>query len=288
MKRVLKVENYIRRIPSREFYIAIDTDRTNGKMGRLGFNNPPQKGQSILPHAIGLYTTRNFDGQRVTFDDQPKETRDVAGVDWHGNPTLRPRLCYPVKEFKMGVKLVIREVDEKTFVTAGPFTMPDRRTQNTMNMFIELFDDFIVLGTDEDGRIIPPPKKVNWVILHAGSSVFDKKERIENIIVRLPQLKQADVRARFALIDEFGDHQVAEGQFSFNGYIAHIFENVCLLEPTRTGNATYVVRASEWEALSQLTKRQLVRGTSLLDRIVHSTSWAKQMKSMMKEQNHVR
>lgn len=81
--------------------------------------------------------------------------------------------------------------------------------------------------------------------------------------------------ARLTAVGEKKPDFVAIGIGGFEGYTVFGFvqKGLCVLESPQVNNATYVLPLESWEAVSQMTKAQILDSNAHKARIVHTRSW---------------
>ncbi len=91
------------------------------------------------------------------------------------------------------------------------------------------------------------------------------------------------VENRLETINNYGPTFVAIGDGGFHGYVIFGFpeHGLFLLESSFEGNATYVF-GERWEALSQLTKKEILAGNLQTARVIHrAVSWHGEIRQML-------
>jgi hypothetical protein len=87
---------------------------------------------------------------------------------------------------------------------------------------------------------------------------------------------------RQATIESYGPSEKAVGQAGFLDYVAYIFKSrsLVVLESLQRDNAIYIL-GDNWEAISRMSKSQILNGSLHLARIVHSEGWKKRLQQAM-------
>lgn len=251
---------------------------------KVGFAEVPASGDSILPIASGPATGFNAHGKEIVRRDLPMETRsrmiNTSWQDWHGQThygiqtrdyEAYPReLMPPPEEFLTGMRkdghivaasrIVSRDEDETDIV-------------NILNVFLECFPSFEIVRPDltEPTEI----RKLNWKILPQGQYPFERaRQALEDYLQRLSEDDRATATERIRAITRHSPDFVAVGVGGFSDYVVFGFRGRrrYVLESPNTGNATYIFR-DEWEAISRLSKREILQGNLQEARLIHNARW---------------
>ena len=109
------------------------------------------------------------------------------------------------------------------------------------------------------------------------------KKELNEYLDRLPESRKNTVQTRHKQISDHEPDFLAVGFDSFNGYVVYGFEkkNLYIFESHETNNATYVFNR-DWEELSQLTKRDIIKGELCYKRIIHSPNWEDDIEKLLK------
>lgn len=281
--------------PSEEFLLGLPVDsRVERRLEALGFGPPLVPGHRLLPSPrIGPACRRNAEGFDIVHRDRPMETA-FRQVEWHwkqfkGRHDTEevskivdvPYKRYPrthVPPYSVGLEIRMR-LDGRLFVVAGPFRNESDKLvvpTNTANMLKETLGGFEVLDMDLAGWVSAPQRQVNWQLLPPGKNPWESaRPALEAIFRRAPAGNQNVLRARLTAVGERNPDFVAIGIGGFEGYTVFGFEDrkLCVLESPKVNNATYVLPLDSWEALSQLTKAQILDAGAHKARIVHTGSW---------------
>ena len=275
------------------------------RIEELGFSMPLVAGESLLPEAkLGRGARRNANGYEIVHRDQPKETRyhqmQWTRMQYHGRDLVevteiidRPYYRYPrtlVLPFSVELKLHEQKDGAKS-VIAGPLPLAGEGAvaalQNTIHMFIDLFGKCLIVSNIND-VYVAPTRQLNWEILPVGQQPWEETERaIRRLIERAKPSEQPVLRARFDAIARYRPDFIATGRGGFTRYIVHGWEkqNFYLLESMEVNNATYVLK-EDWEAVSKLTKAEILHADSHKARLIHREQWFGDLHQLM-EQNRI-
>lgn len=251
---------------------------------KVGFAGVPDVGDSILPIASGPATSFNARGKEIVRRDLPMETRsrmiNTSWQDWHGQThygiqtrdyEAYPReLIPPPEEFltcmrkdshvAAASRIVSRDEDEADIV-------------NILNVFLECFPSFEIVRPD---LTVPTEiRKLHWKILPQGQYPFERaRQALNDYLQRFSDDDRATATERIRAITHHSPDFVAVGVGGFSDYVVFGFteRRRYVLESPNTGNATYIFR-DEWEAISHLSKREILQGNLQENRIVHNTRW---------------
>ena len=87
---------------------------------------------------------------------------------------------------------------------------------------------------------------------------------------------------RLNYVETYDALEMVEGINGFRGYYAYLYEKYCVLESAFYGKATYIIPKDNWEELSQKTKRELIEGKKLVEKIDHTEKWKKNIARIFK------
>ncbi|RZF25878.1 hypothetical protein EVC45_31185 [Paraburkholderia sp. UYCP14C] len=295
-RKTRNIAKYLNHIQPSELYmlgLALNAD-IEKRLDELGFDIPFVPGHSLLPPARkGPACRRNAEGYDIVHRDQPMETA-YRQVEWHwtqfvgryGTEEMSkivdvPYQRYPrthVAPYSIELEIKVRE-DGKVFVVAGPFANDEAHAAvatNTANMLREALGGFEVLGKDLSDWVSAPVRRLHWQLLPPGKNPWESaKPALEKMIERAPTGNRGVLRARLSAVGEKKPDFVAIGIGGFEGYTVFGFvkQELCVLECPQVNNATYVLPMESWEALSKMSKAQILDAQAHKARIVHTRSW---------------
>ncbi len=277
-----------------QYFICIDANEYLSKLKELGFTIPLQIGERILPSSIyGIACKRNADGDEITHKDRPKETV-YRQAEWRWTQFCGrydreemskivdiPYKRYPRTELEpFGVELVVTKGnDNKLFIVSGPFKNKEeeiKRSTNTVNMFIELFSECMILDLSLSFWNGIPVKRLNWELLPSGENPWKNAQpSLRKFLDKLPDNTKIVIDKRFESIGSHIPEFVAIGKGGFENYVVFGFpaKKFCILESNKTNNATYILSESSWYELSQLSKGEILCSNLHKARLIHRTSW---------------
>jgi hypothetical protein len=267
---------------------------------RAGFPVPPQIGDSVLPAPdFGPVSRYNADGKEEVHRDQPMETaymvREWHWTQWQG-PYRIPRsklVSIPYKRYPRtfipppSVELRIAETGDGNRIVASPAIEyvegNDANLLHTINLFLEIFGECEVLTENLEEITRPPIRRLNWTVLPPGRRPWPQlRGEIRPTLEQAPEEKQRIVEYRLQLMNDFEPEFHAIGNAGFRSYIVFGFpeKNLYVAESVYTGNATYVFD-ERWEALSRMTKAEILDENLQTDRIVHAENWEYRVRSLL-------
>ncbi|MEZ8224938.1 hypothetical protein AB6C43_12950 [Vibrio splendidus] len=253
----------------------------------LGFDENPVVGDYLMPAVLGKYTNFNVNGAIKIRKDLPLEPESVmfhgSSRDWHGgihygvrtrtmNKYPREHIPAPSEAFEIIV------LGTELFLSSPELSLSDideTRNIHITNMMLECFSEFDIYDVDEGEIVGPRLKRLQWDILPSGECPWDKAKAI--ILQRTKHLEEKDkkvIEHRMRVISRRQPDFLATGRAGFSGYFVYGFreQGVYVLESMELDNATYVFN-SEWEAISQLTKSQIINSDLPHQRIIHNKRW---------------
>lgn len=123
--------------------------------------------------------------------------------------------------------------------------------------------------------IAPKIRKLNWQVLPMGEYPWEKaKEHVRRITEFLEVGQKPVIEHRIRKITQYKPDFLAVGNGGFHGYFVLGFnnKNLYVLESVHLGNATYVFQEN-WEALAQLTKKDILDSNLHHSRLIHNPKW---------------
>lgn len=268
-------------------------DFTEAKLIEISGRDSWEDGQAFLPNKIGKFSKINADGKTIIRKDLPKETAfqelKYKRFEFHGrdrveveDSTWRRYKRY-VKEGlpapNVNIKCIVSN-DEKFLVIECDSANDDDLLLHKLNLALELFEsEFELHVSAKDGFVKIPSKFrfVFWEILPSGEKT---QEEVISIIKSTisPDLKKTMkpiVEKRLSTIANYEPDNIAIGVGGYKGYIVYNFpeKGISVLECDNVNNATYVFDIDNWEALSKLSKTEIIESNLARQRIIHDPSW---------------
>lgn len=272
------------------------TESTPDTWTRLGFDEQLIEGDYLIPSVIGKVTHFNANGKEIVRDDLPKESVPVTfwatWKDWHGyshsgyktrDYDKYPRQYIPAPS----AELQILEIESKYYVGTEVINLSkhnSERTLHLMNLMLECFGEFQIIDADTEKVLGTKVRTLQWEIFPKGKYPWSKtKEIVKNYTNRLEPLEKELIEARIKEISGFDPDFAASGNGGFSGYFAFGFEEkgIFVLESVHLDNATYIF-GDDWEALSKLTKNEIINGSTDFKRIIHNESWIWRIHRLLK------
>lgn len=294
-RRTRSITRYLRSMSANsEFWLGVPAESHRDSLARLGFSIPFEIGEQVLPSAeFGPACRRNAEGQTVVHRDKPKETA-YRQAEWHWEefrgpyetvaqsrivdvPYQRyPRTQLPPFAVEISIK---RDISDVVQAVCGPFAhspADDQRSTNSAKMLVELFGECRILS----GKLVPwvsaPIRHLNWELLPPGKHPWKSAmSALEKVIKKSKEGSQPVIRARYEAIGRHGPEFVAVGKGGFDGYVVFGFPTLglCMLESRTINNATYVLNESSWEAVSRMSKAEILSSGCHRARLIHREDW---------------
>lgn len=292
--RINAIETYIEPFRGEEgVYVAtsIDSKRKEHILKEIGFPSIDFTGIKLIPGAVGPVSRFNAQGRDIPLMDLPMEKyyRDALITDWHGNYHYVdiPGKRYQRKHINApGQEISLITIDENNYAISDllPNTQEGKELiKHVVNLFLELFGVCEILDKNRCREVAAAKlKRANWQILPEGEIVWERVNQIAGNIqspnVLIGQLQ----RFRFKTIIQYKPDLVYYGNGGFHGYLVFIFKkkNLALMENLIYGNATYVF-GENWEALSKLSKAEIIKHDLQEKRLVHRRNWQRQIKALL-------
>jgi hypothetical protein len=274
---------------------------TDPRLSRAGFVVPVTAGSTVLPPArLGPTSRRNAEGHQIIHRDQPKETayRQVewSWTEFHGKDRVDqsdikdvPYQRYP-RTFvpPQGVELTVTSLPNgdwllvtRSFEYRGP---NDPALLHAVNVTLEALGECEVFTNTLQSILGVQIRRLNWDLLPPGKHPWSVVHaRIASVLSQRPPKSRVVVEHRIQTINRYEPKFVAIGRAGFHGYLAFGFPKLglCVLESTLRDNATYVF-GPNWEALTQLTKAEILDGSLHTDRVIHTSGWDARIARLLK------
>ena len=297
--KIINADRYLNMLPHRSFFKVISNVEPEA-LTRTGFDANAAVGSTILPSIVGRISRFNASGRYIVRRDLPKEeryimTREFTRTEWHGQDREEVtdlvdiyRLCYPRELVPPpAVELSIVESDgQRLFASPTLQYLPENTEHNkhVINLMLELFGEVEIVLENLDRLTPPTVRRANWVLLPPGEYPWDRIEaHIKRVFRGMAPTVEKAVLARQQAILTYGPSATIVGNAGFSDYIAYVFHDrhLVILESVHYGNALYVL-GDNWEAISKLTKAEIIHDGLAEDRIVHTKGWFARLASVMK------
>lgn len=254
---------------------------------QLGFDNTPEEGDFLIPSSLGKFTSFNVNGTTKIRKDLPLEPESVmfygSSRDWHGgiHYGIRTRTIdkYPREYIPAPSEIFeIVKIKGNLHLSSSELDLNDKdetRNIHVTNMMLECFSEFDIYDLEKEEIVGPKLKRLQWDILPPGESPWSKaKPIILNRTEHLPEKDKKIIEHRMKVISRREPDFLATGRAGFSGYFVYGFKekDVYVLESMELDNATYVFN-SDWEAISKLTKSQIINSELPHQRIIHDKKW---------------
>jgi len=296
-RKLRRIEDHLKPFaPTQAFYVAFSgLEGRLADVAKVGFSVPLVAGERLLPSgSFGIASRRNADGEEIIHKDQPLEThyrqREWTWKEFRGRYDYQERtkiVDVPYKRYPRswkkphGVELQIRTAPNGALViAAGPFRSSETDQAlllNTVHMFVELFGECRLVKEDMAEAMQAPVRRLNWEVLPPGKYPWARAEpAVDRVIRAVPPGDQAVLRERVKTITAYEPDFIAVGRNGFSRYVVYGWDDheLYVLESTEVNNATYVLK-NNWEAVSAMTKAQVLDDGAHHARLVHRGTWWK-------------
>ena len=248
-------------------------------------------GEGLIPNpTFGRWCHRNANGYSYADKEQPKEYRYVTTVYMHPwNRTEIPerpvdfyKRCYPrkyVEATELKIFLLANSLGEMFFVMKIFKDTTDSEFITAVNMFIEIFGQCYL---SEELQIETPEKLeiLEWEILPPGIKPLEVFRQINHGSKERAVLFSEE---RVKYLESKPYVCVGKGINGSFGYLAFVFDNICIFESCYYGNATYVIGSSNWKELSKKTKKELLDGENVLEKLIHNENWTNNIEEIFQK-----
>ena len=274
-------------------------EKTKGKevflyVSYLGFEDKlPLRtcGEGLIPSpAFGRWCRRNANGYSYADKEQPKEYRYVTTVYMHPwnrieipeRPVDLYRHCYPrkyVEATELKIFLLANQLGEMFFVSKILKDTTDTEFITAVNMFIEIFGQCYI---SEKLEIEAPERMeiLEWEILPPGTKPSEIVEQMNHGSKKAAALFSEE---RVKYLENKPYICVGKGINGSFGYLAFVFQKICIFESCYYGNATYVIGSLNWKELSKKTKKELLDEKDVLEKVIHNENWTNKMEELFQK-----
>jgi hypothetical protein len=303
-KKIQKLAPHLRQFAAGQsiFVVLPDSASQQVKVQEVGLSYPLQAGEHVLPAAsFGNASGRNAEGFVIVHRDKPKEMhvrqKPWTWTEYHGREkversgivdvhyTRYPRTIVPPYGIELHVRL---SLGNRPLVVAGPFkaTGDNEVLLNTVHMFVELFGECVLAGTDLYVPEDPLRRQLNWEILPPGKRPWEEADTvIGRAIAKATPSDQIVISSRLKAIRAYAPDFCATGRHGFTRYAVYGWDKqqVYILESTDVDNATYVLK-KDWQVVSAMTKAEVLHANAHHARLIHRKSWSAELAKLMKEE----
>lgn len=288
-KRLRSLKKYSPLLKGSNLIVCVDLNENKSVAAKIGFSNDFEQGETVLPTAIGNVSRFNAEGKEIVRRDLPKETHynSVESPNWgdsyNGTHTVElPYQKYP-RDFIEPPSVELKISGDKIISPLMDSNLDDQGLIHTINLFLELFGECILLNEKFEDFVKVPSKSLNWEVLPMGEMPW---ERLHGSLK--PLLKKLDVKEKVACeeriktLQSYSPDFTARGTAGFSGYLIFGFKNrdLYVCESIWHGNAIYVFEGG-WEELSKKTKAEVLRGGLQKDRIIHAENWKEKLDELL-------
>lgn len=302
MKRILKLQRHLPAFAEGELVRAVMSveGRSVQMLKRFGFVDPFDVGQSVLPSVyLGPAARRNASGYAIIHRDQPMEEvirqHSWKRMEWRGRDKVEVENVIDHKYRRYprtyvageGVEFTIMVGHHGEKVIASPAYHPVEAADSLLmaaNLLVEGFGGVEFFREDLVPPLNVPVKRLNWDIFPQGRIPWSQvREVIERVTERAPASVKPVIRTRVKAVERYGPDFVAIGRAGFDGYWVFGFtkHGLYVLESRMLDNATYVLDA-DWEAVSRLTKAEIIHSDLSVARLIHDGNWALKLDEVLR------
>jgi hypothetical protein len=298
-KRIRNLERHVTGVKNGSEIVCAARDVSHAKLVKIGFSEDLKSGESVLPKVIGPVARFNAEGRWLVHRDREMETA-YRQVEWqwterHGDQEVEQSdfRYVPYKRYPRtfvdppSVELSLADgMGNKQVVIAPKIKFTDDNREvllHIINVFLEIFG-FCEILTEDLGEIhLPKITRLNWHVLPPGKRDWTiLKKELKPFLENATKGVRAVVGHRLEVIASFTPKFAAVGKAGFSGYVILGFpeKKTFVCESTVRGNATYVFNEN-WEALSKLTKGQILQEELQEARLTHVEGWHKNITNLL-------
>ncbi|WP_114226945.1 MULTISPECIES: hypothetical protein [Sphingomonas] len=260
--------------------------------GRFAANMPAPP-----PRSCGKWAVRNLDGWNEKRKDLPKEDREIStyAPSWNGggyHPVSRTMRAWPVTHHSaknLALSASILEHLKDAAIVRFRVDQPlDRHTANfaqDLNFNLRLLREAVgeagIYPADLSDSEFARLQHVEWELLPPGA--------VDRVLTQIRSRRFVDPRrlevaqSRLTTLDRLNPDAFVVGRGRFAAYFGAKFgSKIVALENLEYGNAIYVF-ADDWEALSQLSRTELIRRRDpSVVRIPHLPGWQSALRKRLR------
>jgi len=297
-KRIRKLNPYKDLLPTTSGAFVACVDATDADLKRAGFPDDAADGTAILPNRVGRVSRYNAEGKQRIRRDMPMETAyrvvEWHWTEWHGRDKVEqsdfrdvPYKRYPREDVPPpSIELTLsKNTEGKTTVVSdlvGDWHNNEELLIHTINLFLEIFGECVVLNEDKTEVLPTNIQRVNWKLLPQGEYPFLRiKQELKPVLDKIKRGNRSFVDKRLERLNSFNPEYTVLGLGGFSGYVVMAYPDrkLFVLESLLYGNATYVLDR-DWRGISQLTKAQILSNGLHRSRIIHQRSWFPKIKEL--------
>lgn len=288
VKRIKNVKNWLGRLAAGQAFRVCCTGDRGTLLARVGLPTNALDGSTILPSIVGSISRFNADGKWISLRDLPKESRYVQTVEWswttydgteHTDFKDIFRFCYQREHIAPpSLELEFLEVDGQSLIISPEMRNIDADIEangHAINLFLELFGLCDLVQSNLKAITPPVLKKANWRLLPSGQHPFEQiKSHVKSAVRHMSDATCNVIMDRQRALEELQPNEMWIGEGGFNDYVAYVFApfGIVVLESVRRDNAIYVF-TNNWQAVSKLTKAEILKASLHHSRIVHTEGW---------------
>lgn len=261
-------------------------------LAAMGFSFPLAFGDTVLPAPLfGPISRFNAEGKYIPLRNQPKEIayREIVWrwKQWVGRGETEekeenkfvgyerfPRRFMPAPAIELTIRA--RTDGSSVLVTESIVFTEDNHDEirNRVNLLLEIFRECEIFHENLEEIIHVPVRRLQWRVLPEGQREWSNLTQTLEPIINSQRHNHEILWNRFHTIVAYEPSFVAVGHGGFYGYVVFGFRDrgVYVLESIFSGNATYVF-GENWEAISQLSKIEVLRENLCLHRFIHVDGW---------------
>lgn len=296
-KRIRNIDKYVYGLKQGEkFHVALDNEeKLKATLTDLGFTAKLQEGETTLPKIKGPISRFNAQGGFIRLRQLPKETlyreQLFEWTDWGG--THHSKIVYiPYERFQRklipppGEELTLAKYTDASLIISRQLSFhPDNQFENlhVINLFLELFGEFRTVRENLDPTVSVPTIRLNWQLLPPGEYPWEKYQKaIEAVFNTFSENRKTIINNRFETLEKYAPEFRARGTGGFSDYMIFGFpkKGLFLMESLQFGNATYVLD-KDWEAISKLSKSEIIDENLHRERIIHKQEWPLKIQKLL-------
>lgn len=289
-KRINKLKRYVGHISDGAIIrIKVSKENIKSKVREYGVNIDING--DYIPLPLSKLALENYEGIWKVRRELPKEPRTIEKEyhmkDWHGTwhsgIAYDERMCYP-REFIAPRNVRLHVIDGEFFSKEYVIDEDGDAIKFTINLLLEINGICEIVEKDKEFSFDDEEVEfIDWEIFPVGENPWkDLEGKLEKRIVKKSNTYQKEIIERHKTIGTKNFTKAYVGKNSFFGYVVFEFsdKNLFVLESDFLNNATYIFE-NNWEALSKLTKAEIINGNLHKYRLIHGSGWKKRINEIL-------
>lgn len=268
---------------------------TPARQKEIGINYLQHDGDSILASDIGKVSSFNTSGKEIKRKDLPLIKKVIPQYrtwkDWHGREhdgiQHRTMDVYPIDFISPpSEKLLLKDIGGVMYIATREIHLSSDSalSLHLANLLLEYFSEFEIFDLSKHQISDTRTRQLQWEVLPQGRYPWNKASGIVTpYLTKLSQSEKGVIEHRMREISKYEPDFLATGRGGYSGYFVYGFtsKELHFLESIHLNNATYIF-GNDWEALSSLSKEEIIRGGHEHLRVIHDKKWTGKIRQLLR------